>query len=131
MVEASRENLQTYLGTSRTRVETYDIFEQDAKNIGNHPSLANWLTDMAIVTEGYLGEIMTAKAINPERVAMERQKLAVLYDGFFGGLKKLGFSGTIVICFPFWEIQKKYYYCEEVYEVLEKYGFKSQKLLPE
>jgi hypothetical protein len=32
---------------------------------------------------------------------------------------------------PFWEIQKKYYYCEEVYALLEKYGFKTQKLLPE
>ena len=86
---------------------------------------------MAIVTEGYLGEIMTAKAINPERVTLERQKLVALYDGFFGGLKKLGFTGNIVICFPFWEIQKKYFYCEEVYTVLEKYGFKTQKLLPE
>jgi hypothetical protein len=74
---------------------------------------------------------MMAKTITPERVELERLKLEKLYDGFFGGLKKLGFSGNIVISLPFWEIQKKYHYCEEVYALLEKYGFKSQKLLPE
>ena len=131
MVEATRENLQAYMGSSRTRVEAFEIFEQDAAKIGGKKELAGWLADCAIVTEGYLGEIMTPKTVNPERVEMERLKLAKLYDGFFGGLKKLGFTGKIVISFPFWEIQKKYYYCEEVYEVLEKYGFKSQKLLPE
>jgi len=130
MVEASRENLQAYLGTSRTRVETFEIFEQDASKIGSHPQLGDWLTDMAIVTEGYLGEVMMAKTITPERVEMERLKLEKLYDGFFGGLKKLGFKGNIVISLPFWEIQKKYFYCEEVYAVLEKYGFKSAQLLP-
>jgi tRNA G10 N-methylase Trm11 len=51
MVEASRENLQAYFGTSRTRVETFEVFEQDAKDIGSHPELGGWLSDMAIVTE--------------------------------------------------------------------------------
>lgn len=83
MVEASRENLQAYLGTSRTRVEAFEIFEQDASKIGSHPELGNWLTDMAIVTEGYLGEVMMAKTITPERVEMERLKLEKLYEGFF------------------------------------------------
>ena len=83
MVEASRENLQAYLGTSRTRVETFEVFEQDASAIGSHPNLRDWLTDMAIVTEGYLGEVMMAKTITPERVEMERLKLEKLYEGFF------------------------------------------------
>lgn len=84
MVEASRENLQAYLGTSRTRVEAFEVFEQDASKIGSNLELGDWLTDMAIVTEGYLGEIMMAKTITPERVEMERLKLEKLYDGFFG-----------------------------------------------
>jgi hypothetical protein len=68
-----------------------------------------------------LWEVMTKSNMNYERIQKQREKLADLYEWFFSGLKKLNFKGNIVISFPFWEMQWKYFYFEEIYAILEKY----------
>ena len=84
----------------------------------------------SIVTEGYLGEIMTKSNINIERIQKQRDKLNDLYEWFFLGLKRLEFKWNIVISFPFWEITWKYFYFEEIYDKINKYCIVN-KLLPE
>ncbi|GAB0174209.1 MAG: TRM11 family methyltransferase [Candidatus Altimarinota bacterium] len=105
------------------------IFEQDAARI-NLVKDSSWVSQAVIASEGYLGEIMSSKDINLERVRLERKKLSELYDGFFSGLKKLKFSGNIVMSFPFWNIEDRFVYFSEIYEILEKYGFRTIPLLP-
>lgn len=58
------------------------IFEQDAARI-NLVKDSSWVSQAVIASEGYLGEIMSSKDINLERVRLERKKLSELYDGFF------------------------------------------------
>jgi tRNA G10 N-methylase Trm11 len=98
----------------------YEIIELNAKDIQNSPLLKNYKID-AIVTEGYLWKLFTWKTLTLEWIKDERILLASLYTDFFEGLKKASFSWTTVISFPFWEVQKKYYYFEEIYQILEKY----------
>lgn len=44
---------------------------------------------LIIISEGYLGEIMTRQNISLERAQSERIKLQNLYDDFFRGLNTL------------------------------------------
>ncbi len=74
-----------------------------------------------IVTEWYLWEIMTQKNINLDRINKQTEKLADLYEWFFSWLNKLNFKGNIVISFPFWEMNKKYFYFDKIYDIIEKY----------
>lgn len=74
-----------------------------------------------IVTEWYLWEIMTKKNISPERIEKQRESLKSLYEPFFANLQKAKFSWNIVISFPFWELNWRYTYLEEIYEILSKY----------
>ena len=74
----------------------------------------------AIVSEGYLGEVMTKKNISRERIEKQRESLIKIHEAFFAGLKKIKYSGTIVISFPFWEHKGIYSYFNEVYKVLEE-----------
>lgn len=89
-----------------------------------------FLDEVSIASEGYLGEMMSAKDISQERVKEERRKLSKLYSGFFSGLKKIDFSGNIVMSFPFWSIHETFIYFSEIYEIIEKYGFEIIPLLP-
>ncbi|MCP4524165.1 MAG: hypothetical protein GY828_08155, partial [Candidatus Gracilibacteria bacterium] len=43
----------------------------------------------AIVSEGYLGEVMTKKNISKERILKQRESLTKIYEAFFAGLKKV------------------------------------------
>lgn len=105
----------------------YRTFPQDAKKVASNPE---FLRGAAIVTEGYLGEIQSAKTISAASVADQKKLLYPIYEGFFQGLRQLDFKGTVVMCVPFWEVDGKYVFFEEFFEVLKKYGFYSDSLLP-
>jgi hypothetical protein len=77
-----------------------------------------------------LWEIMTKKNISVERIKKQRESLEKIYEWFFLNLKKWNFSWNIVISFPFWELDKKYFYFEEIYNIIEKYC-KVINLLPD
>ncbi|MDD4151295.1 MAG: hypothetical protein PHR68_01655 [Candidatus Gracilibacteria bacterium] len=122
MVKVTSKNLEDLKENFK-----YKIIEQNSKYIQE----IDFLNEVeSIVTEGYLGEIMTQKNISSDRIDTQKKKLRDLYIGFFSGLQKLQFKGNIVISFPFWEMNKKYFYFEEVYEIINKYC-EIQKLLPE
>ncbi len=121
MVETTKNNLKDFKDIKK------DIFYLDArdtfklKNIEN--SLKNFLekNEVNIVTEWFLWKIMTKKNINISRIEIQRKNLKKLYEKFFSWLKKINFSWNIVISFPFWELNKKYFYFEEIYEIIKKY----------
>ncbi|PIE85229.1 hypothetical protein CSA08_03145 [Candidatus Gracilibacteria bacterium] len=113
MIEASNKNISNF---SNTKTK---IFLFDARDMEKNTIFSNNID--SIVTEGFLGEIMTKKNINLERINIQRKNLSKMYEKFFYGLKKKNFRGNIVITFPFWEIDKKYYYFIEIYDILNKY----------
>ncbi|MDD5212840.1 MAG: hypothetical protein PHG82_00215 [Candidatus Gracilibacteria bacterium] len=121
MVITSSRNLDGLRGDF-----SHKIIEQNSKYI----SEIDFIKEVdSIVTEGYLGEVMTQKNISLERIDAQKKKLRDLYIGFFSGLQRLQFKGNIVISFPFWEMNKKYFYFEEVYEIVNKFCI-VQELLP-
>lgn len=124
MVETSNENLNKLKDKFQFKNH---IFKQNAKYINE---LEIWLNNISIATEWYLWEVMTKNNINYDRILKQREKLADLYLWFFSGLKQLKFSWKIVISFPFWEIKGKYFYFEEIYDIIWKYC-KVEKLLPQ
>lgn len=75
----------------------------------------------SIVTEGYLWEVMTKKNVSLDRIAKQKESLEKIYKKFFEGLYKRQFNGTVVISFPFWEMEGKYYFFEDVYPILDEY----------
>lgn len=115
MVEVANKNLQNLQKNLQFK---HLIFGQNAKYIHE---IEIGLNNLSIVTEGYLWEVMTKSNMSFERIEKQREKLADLYEWFFAGLKKLNFKGNIVISFPFWEMNGKYFYFEEIYAILEKY----------
>lgn len=84
----------------------------------------------SVISEWYLWEIMTKNNISQERIEQQRKKLSDLYEWFFSWLKKLNFKWSIVISFPFWEIKWKYFYFEEIYDIIGKYC-RVESLLPD
>lgn len=121
MVKVSSKNLEALSGDFE-----YKIIEQNSKYI----SEIDFIKEVdSIVTEGYLWEVMTQKNISLERIDAQKKKLRDLYIWFFSGLQKLQFKWNIVISFPFWEMNKKYFYFEEVYEIVNKFCI-VQELLP-
>lgn len=74
-----------------------------------------------IVSEWYLWEVMTQKNISFDRIEKQISSLEKIYEWFFNSLKKANYKWVIVICFPFWEINKKFVYAESLYKILEKY----------
>ena len=124
MVQTSNENLQKLQKDFSFK---HLIFKQNAKYIHE---IEIWVNNLSIVSEWYLWEIMTKNNINYERILAQRSKLADLYEWFFNWLKKLNFKWNIVISFPFWEIKWKYFYFEEIYDIIESNCIVN-KLLPE
>lgn len=108
MIEASLKN-----------TGSKNIFLFDARDMAQNKVFSNDID--TIVTEGFLGEIMTKKNISHERINIQRKNLSKLYDKFFSGLMSVWFTWNIVISFPFWEVDKKYFYFTEIYTLLEKY----------
>ncbi len=118
MVETSIKNLEQLKKQSKSF--EYKIFEFDAKDMQENDLLKKEnITN--IVSEGFLWEIMTKKNISIDRINIQRKNLKKLYEKFFSWLQKQNFSWIIVISFPFWELEKKYIFFEEIYEILNKY----------
>ena len=86
--------------------------------------------DISIVSEGFLGDIMSARDVTLDRVQAERKKLAAMYAEFFRGLREADFQEVLVMSFPFWSIQGSYTYFTEIYDIIAKNGFMSDSLLP-
>ncbi|MDQ7009930.1 MAG: hypothetical protein Q9M94_06570 [Candidatus Gracilibacteria bacterium] len=110
---------QTMVETSSSN--TKGIIEKLNAKFINEATFFDKIKTGVIVTEGYLGEVMTQKNISKDRILEQRKGLEKLYNPFFENLKKGGFSGTIVMSFPFWEVRGNYYYFEEIYSILEEY----------
>ncbi|MCD5380320.1 hypothetical protein LR004_00175 [Candidatus Gracilibacteria bacterium] len=106
--------------TSSANVSKATIEKLNAKFV-YEASFWNEVKNGIIVSEGFLGEVMTQKNISKERINDQKDSLLKLYSAFFENLKKGGFTGTLVITFPFWEIRGKYFYFEEVYKIIEQY----------
>ena len=98
----------------------WKIEKLNAKFI-NEATFWNKVKDWIIVSEWYLWEVMTKKNISKERIAEQAKALEKIYIPFFENLKKWWFSWTIVISFPFWEIKWKYFYFDEIYEILKRH----------
>ncbi len=105
-----------------------DVFELDASRISR--STKDRIGNANIVSEGYLGEIMHQWSISLDKVKIERSKLRNMYDGFFGGLCGMDFSGNIVMTFPFWDIHGTMSFFTEIYDVIGRHGFEILPLLP-
>lgn len=112
-LQSSKENLEKLLKKELNK----NIFFQNAKYINEVEILKD--IDL-IVTEWYLWEIMTKKNISIERIEKQKTKLIDLYNDFFKWLFKK-YNSYIIISFPFWELNKKYYFFEEIYDIIEKY----------
>ncbi len=128
MVETSISNL-TKLKSKESLDFNFEIVKQNAKFIHEENILLEKKANL-IVTEWYLWEVMTKNNISEKRIFEQRARLEELYERFFSGLKRINFPWTIVISFPFWEIRWKYFYFEEIYNILEKYT-EIQKIFPE
>lgn len=87
-------------------------------------------SDLIIVSEGYLGEIMRPHEITLDKAKEERRKLERMYSEFFAGLSKAKFCKSIVMTFPFWNLNGTYSYFIEIYDIIEKNGFEVVSLLP-
>lgn len=126
MVEATQKNISFYLKET-TKAE---VFKQDSAQIEKVDFL-KWTRNISIISEGYLGSIMTKWHVTEEKIEAEIDALYKIYKWFFSWLKKIHFKWDIVICFPFWELKWKYIYFEEAYRLFKDLGFEAKKLLPD
>lgn len=99
MVRATEGSLADFIATERMWQErirvaggtpnkdfstlTSHVFELDARDIEEAFTRQGVPLNSMIVSEGYLGEIMSARDISLEKVQAERKKLAHLYTKFF------------------------------------------------
>lgn len=119
MVNTSIKNLSDFKKDSNLNFE-FDIYKLNAKFINESSILKLNKVDL-IITEWYLWEVMTKSNISLDRIKKQRQSLTKIYEMFFEWLKKIKFSWNIIICFPFWQLNKKNQYFEEIYEIINKY----------
>ncbi len=133
MVELAQKNVFNNSPSLQGRGLGGGIEKLNAKFI-HEASFWEEVKDWIIVTEWYLWEVMTKKNISKERILEQAKGLLKIYEAFFENLQKWCFNWIIVISFPFWEMPHplasslawrrkatKYFYFEEIYEVLEKY----------
>lgn len=118
-INYARREFENTLKTSMTQV-------LDAKWISSSPFLKK---SNVIVTEWYLGQVFTKKTVSKHAISHEKELLLDIYIKFFEWLKRANYTGTIVMCFPFWEILWIYNYFDEVYDVIKKYC-KNLPILP-
>ncbi|MBW7954189.1 hypothetical protein H3C61_00015 [Candidatus Gracilibacteria bacterium] len=114
MVSSSTKNLEKLLKNFKF---DFKIIKQNAKYINEVDFLDK--VDL-IVSEGFLGEIMTKNNISIERIDRSKKILIDLYISFFENLKKVNYKNNIVISFPFWDIKGKYLFFDEVYDIIKK-----------
>lgn len=123
MVKAAKSNVSKL----NSKI-AWDFFELDAKKVWTTDYIkTKWLT---IVTEWYLWKVMTKWHVTESGIEEEKRFLKSLYESFFMSLNKSQFSWNIVISFPFWQLRWKYQYFSEVYDIIKKNWFKTQKMLP-
>ncbi len=119
MVEIARENI---LKAESKYNKNYIIkIEKLNAKFVNEVNFWDEVKDWNIITEGYLGEIITKKNISFDRIRKQRESLQKIYERFFSSLKIWDFSGNIVLSFPFWDLNWKYIFFEEVYNIISKY----------
>lgn len=118
MVQESKSNMWNL--KSKFSWFNFDIIEADARDIDENSILKNNKID-SIVSEWFLWEIMTQKNISQDRISIQKNNLSKLYDKFFSGLKTVWFDWNIVISFPFWDVKWKYFFFEDIYNILDKY----------
>lgn len=122
-IEKTKENIVYASSNFKNVLKTSQTQVLDARGISSSPFLKH--AD-AIVTEWYLGQIFQRYSVTEKKLVEEKEKLLEIYSKFFEGLSRAKFAGTIVICFPFWDVKGKYFYFNEIYAIIEKYC----KILP-
>jgi tRNA G10 N-methylase Trm11 len=127
MVESTKTSLEDYAKRKHVTFD-FSIKTLDAKKIGTEKTI---LETAAIVTEGYLGDILTQKTATPEKIDEQKRRLIAIYRGFFSELKRIDFKNPIVMCIPFWDIGGTFTFFEEFFDILKECGYYSEKLLPE
>ena len=150
MVKSTKESLESYIAEEKIWQERIrkvggtpnkdfskfqsNIIQLDARDVATAktklaiPGIP--FSDLIIVSEGYLGEIMRPHEITLDKAKEERRKLERMYSEFFAGLSKAKFCKSIVMTFPFWNLNGTYSYFIEIYDIIEKNGFEVVSLLP-
>ena len=118
MIQESKSNLWNL--KSKFSKLNIEIIEADARDAAENSILKSSKID-SIVTEGFLWEIMTQKNITMDRIDIQKNNLSKLYSKFFSGLKEVWFEWNIVISFPFWDVKWKYFFFDEIYDILNEY----------
>ena len=120
MVDESRKNISDFISKNLLKNISFKIEKLNAKFINESEILKKEKIDL-IVTEWYLWEIMTKKNISLDRINKQKESLLSIYSKFFENLAKVDFPWRIVICFPFWELNGKFIYFNEILEILNKF----------
>ena len=120
MVDESRKNISDFISKNLLKNISFKIEKLNAKFINESEILQKEKIDL-IVTEWYLWEIMTKKNISLDRINKQKESLLSIYSKFFENLAKVDFPWRIVICFPFWELNGKFIYFNEILEILNKF----------
>ena len=120
MVDESRKNISDFISKNWLKNISFKIEKLNAKFINESEILQKEKIDL-IVTEWYLWEIMTKKNISLDRINKQKESLLSIYSKFFENLAKVDFSWRIMICFPFWELNGKFIYFNEILEILNKF----------
>lgn len=120
MVENTTNNIKSFLKQENINLDNFEIIKLNSKFIHESDILLNKNID-SIVTEWYLGEVMTQNNISFDRINKQKESLIELYDRFFKWLKQINYKWNLVICFPFWEIKWSYVYFNEIYDIIKKY----------
>lgn len=120
MVDESRKNISDFISKNWLKNISFKIEKLNAKFINESEILQKEKIDL-IITEWYLWEIMTKKNISLDRINKQKESLLSIYSKFFENLVKVDFSWRIVICFPFWELNGKFIYFNEILEILNKF----------
>ena len=120
MVDESIKNIYDFISKNLLKNISFKIEKLNAKFINESEILQKEKIDL-IVTEWYLWEIMTKKNISLDRINKQKESLLSIYSKFFENLAKVDFSWKIVICFPFWELNGKFIYFNEILEILNKF----------
>ncbi len=125
-IEKTKENISYARKNFKNSVKTAEAQVLDARGISSSPFLKK---SDAIVTEWYLGQVFQKYSVTEKKIEEEKVKLLEIYTKFFEGLSRANYKGTLVICFPFWEVRGKYVYFSEIYDLIKKHA-KNLPLLP-
>ena len=120
MIEESKKNISDFISKNNLKNISKKFEKLNAKFINESSILKENNIDL-IVSEWYLWEIMTKKNISLDRINKQKESLLSIYSKFFENLVKVDFSWRIVICFPFWELNGKFIYFNEILEILNKF----------